>query len=418
MESLLTAARTQAERSSQDVRAVARMRIAHVESASDRSKARVTLEMAVEDVHPLPVQDRAALFKQARQVAAAFAPDLVRELPTISRVPASQESEELLSTMLQHGLTDAALDYVLGEFPSGFPFGYTGNLMQMLDETRRISVLRRAIRAWRAPDEVEAMRQHPVPHAGGYDNVVIYRGQLQVRFMHLFQHHWHILPPDEALSIAREFVQSTLDQPDLGTSAGYPDGVHFTSSREHSLFEVFHVLRRLDPAWAESLVADHEQLSAATQRFPDSVETISSEAEVQAEERRKAMAASGETCTGGVIMTGGRRELSLRIALHESARAGDFGPSIEHALDLYREDIDPESPNQALKPFWPSTSTVRTTFYTAGKRLGGDAVKLLNRLSDPDLLLFAQISLAAALADLPALPEFSMKQPRRAGLVP
>jgi hypothetical protein len=67
-------------------------------------------------------------------------------------------------------------------------------------------------------------------------------------------------------------------------------------------------------------------------------------------------------------------------------------------IELYREDTNPESPNQALKAFWPSTSSLRTTRYSAGKRLGPDAAKLLERIDDSDLHRFAQIVLVAALA--------------------
>lgn len=111
-------------------------------------------------------------------------------------------------------------------------------------------------------------------------------------------------------------------------------------------------------------------------------------------------------------MTGNSRDFSHQMALHRSSQAGDFGPSIDHALELYREDTNPENPNRALKAFWPSTSSLRTTLYSAGKRLGPDANKLLERIDDSDLHLFAQIALAAALAGLPALPESSMRQRR------
>ena len=69
-------------------------------------------------------------------------------------------------------------------------FGYTANLMQKLDDTRRLSVLRRAINAWRAPQEVELMSQHPIPNEGGHDNVAIHLSQLQGHFIRLFQHQW------------------------------------------------------------------------------------------------------------------------------------------------------------------------------------------------------------------------------------
>jgi hypothetical protein len=409
---LLTTARSQAETSSPPVRAVARMRIAHVESATDPGKARVTLEMALDEIRALSGRDRQLLFTKAQQVAAAFAPELIRLLPATRSIPGGQECEVLLSIMLEHGRIDSAFDYIMGDFPFGFPFGYTANLMQKLDDARRLSVLRRAMSAWRAPQEIELMSQRPIPNVGGHDNVVIHLSQLQGHFIRLFQYQWQILPPDEALSVVRQIVQIALEQPDLGTSAGYPDGIRFTSSREHALFQVLHILRDLDPELSESLIARHTQLAAAAQRYPSGVETMHREAERQAEERLKLMAASGETCTGGFIMTGSSRDFSRQMALHRSSQAGDFGPSIDYALELYREDTNPESPNQALKAFWPSTSSLRRTLYSAGKHIGPDAAKLLERIDDSDLHLFAQIALAAALAGVPALPESSMKQRR------
>jgi hypothetical protein len=412
MKDLLTTARSQAERSSPPVRAVALMRIAHVESATELGKAPVTLEMALDEIRALSGRDRQELFTQAQQVAAAFAPDLLKVLPATRRIPGGHECGVLLSIMLEHGRVDSAFDYILGDFPFGFPLGHTANLMQKLDTPRRLSVLHRAISAWRAPQGIELMSQRPIPNLNGHDKVVIYLSQLQGHFIRLFQNQWHILPPDEALSVVREIVQIALERPDLGTSAGYPDGIHFTSSREHALFGVLHILRHLDPVLGESLVAHQTQLAAAAQRYPNGIETMQREAERQAEESLKLMAASGETCTGGFILSGDSRDFSRQMALHTSSQAGDFGPSIDHALELYREDTSPESPNEALKAFWPSTSSLRTTLYSAGKRLGPDAAKLLERIDDADLHLFAQIALAAAFAGVPALPEIFMKQRR------
>jgi hypothetical protein len=138
------------------------------------------------------------------------------------------------------------------------------------------------------------------------------------------------------------------------------------------------------------------------------------QAERQTEERRKLRAASGETCTEGFIMTGSSRDrdFSHEIALHRSSQAGDFGPSIDHAFELYREDTNPESPNPALKAFWPSTSSLREPSTVQASALAPIAAKLLERIDDSDLHLFAQVALAAALAGVPALPEYSMKQRR------
>jgi len=408
---LLVRAQRQAERSAPPVRAAARMRIARVQSATDPGQARVIFEMALDEIRSLPSRERQVLFEQAQQIAAAFAPDLLREIPAARLFPSDSHSETLLSIMLAHGHIDAAFDYVVHcDVPFGFPFGYAANLMQKLDDDRRLIVLRRAMDAWRAPQDSELMRKHGIPHEADQFKL-IRNGHLQRHFIRLFQYRWTMLPPEEALAVVREIVSIALDRPDQGTSARYPD-VHITSSREHVLFEVLHVLRHLDPPLAESLIASHSQLAAAVQRYPTGTETMHRELELQADERRKQMAASGENSGGTcmIMMAGDPRNVDRLKALHRSSQQGDFGPSIDHALELYREDTDPNSPNQNPKAFWPSACSFRATLYGAGKRLGPNAATLLEDIADDDLRLFAQIEFAAALAGLPASHETSMKR--------
>ena len=414
---LLVRAQLQAERSAPPVRAAARMRIARVQSATDPGQARVIFEMALDEIRSLPSRESQVLFEQAQQIAAAFAPDLLHEIPAVRRFPSDSHSETLLSIMLAHGHIDAAFDYVVHcDVPFGFPFGYAANLMQKLDDDRRLIVLRRAMDAWRAPQDSELMRKHGIPHEGDQGKLINNHLQshfirLQGNFIRLFQYRWTMLPREEALALVREIVNIALDRPDLGTSARYPD-VHITSSREHVLFEVLHILRHLDPPLAESLIASHSQLAAAAQRYPNGTETMHQELELRADERRKEMAASGENSGEAFIMVGAGdpRNFDRLKALHRSSQQGDFGPSIDHALELYREDTDPNSPNQALKAFWPSARSFRATLYAAGKRLGPNAATLLDDISDDDLRLFAQIEFAAALAGLPASHETSMKR--------
>jgi hypothetical protein len=151
---------------------------------------------------------------------------------------------------------------------------------------------------------------------------------------------------------------------------------------------------------AESLIASHEQLAAATRRYPDGHETIVQELE----ERRKQLVTSGATCGGGFVMAGDPSDFAYQMALRQSSQEGDFGAPIDHALESYREDVAPDSPNQAPMTFWPSTCAFRTILYSAGKRLGPEAEILLDRIPDDDLRLFAQIELAAALAGLTRTP--------------
>jgi hypothetical protein len=404
---LVARARAQAEQSSPAVRAAARMRIARIQSAVDRGQARITFEMALDEIRSLSGRDRDFLFDQARQIAAAFAPDLLPDIPALRSFP-DFASESLLNIMLQHGNIEAAFDYVIQcDAPFSFPFGYAANLMYKLDDQRRLTVLRRAIDAWRARRDAALMQKHHIPQEDGHSRFTRSL-HWQWDFIRLFQWQWKILPPDEALSVVHEIVRTAMEQPDVATTAGYEEEIRFTSSREHVFFEVLHILCHLDALLAESLIASHEQLAAAARRYPNGIETIHQEGE----ERRQQLAASGAACSGGFIMSGNPRDFPYQMALRQSVQEGDFGPPIEHALERYREDTAADSPNQAPRTFWPSTCAFRNILYAAGKRLGPDAKILLERIPDDDLRLFAQIELAAALAGLPQLPETQRKQRR------
>ncbi len=66
LDDLVAHARKKAERSSPPVRAAARMRTAHVQSAADPGHLRITLEMALDDIRNPPRRDRDSLFEQAQ----------------------------------------------------------------------------------------------------------------------------------------------------------------------------------------------------------------------------------------------------------------------------------------------------------------------------------------------------------------
>ena len=64
---LLVQSRKQAERCSPLVRAVARMRLARVQSVSDPGQARITFETALEEIRDLTGRDRQVFFDQAQR---------------------------------------------------------------------------------------------------------------------------------------------------------------------------------------------------------------------------------------------------------------------------------------------------------------------------------------------------------------
>jgi hypothetical protein len=85
------------------------------------------------------------------------------------------------------------------------------------------------------------------------------------------------------------------------------------------------------------------------------------------------------------------------------ALATDFDAAFRAAHESLREDSDAESPNAAPKECWPSARAFRHILFKAGQHQGVAAAKHLDRIPDPDLRLFAQIELCAALAGLPQL---------------
>jgi hypothetical protein len=212
---------------------------------------------------------------------------------------------------------------------------------------------------------------------------------------------WEMLLPEEALTVVHEVVHAAMEQPNLGTRAGVGQGVGFTSCREHALFEVFHILRHLDPPLAESLIAGHQQVAFAARRYPYGQETVHQELK----EQRRDKAASEAACGVGSAMVGHQGDFADQLALRGSSESRDFGPAIDYALERYLEDTAHNSPNQPPKSLWPSTCAYRSILYSAGKRLGLEAGPLLDRVPDEDLRLFAEIEFAAALERLPEFLE-------------
>jgi hypothetical protein len=311
-------------------------------------------------------------------------------------------SVNIVQVMLAHGHVDAAFDYLLNhDDPRFFPFRSVGAVLHQLGPcspeyaTRRTLLLRRAVELWRQSPSGRHPRErtHFMDHFG---------------FVGLFGHFWTQFPPEEALAVARTIVDRAAEEPDAGTSVGYPNEIHFSSPRQNTLFQILHVLRHMDPALAQSLIDSHDQLAVAARRYPNGLETMNEEAEAQAERRK----ADGATCRSGYILAGDPRDFDRQRRLIDATRSGDFGPSIHDGIEKFREDTSAATPNYAPKEYWPSTGAFRATFYRAGKRLGPEAAKLLEQIPDDDLRLFATIELAAALIGAPESSITQMKRPR------
>jgi hypothetical protein len=394
---LLENARRQAKLAESSIRGAALLRIARAESAADVPRARRTLLEGLDIIRNLPSSKREHLLGEARGVAAAVSPELLAEIP-ITRRGRHQRfaSVNIVQVMLAHGHADAAFDYLIRhDDDASFPFLSVGGVLQPLDAhnpegaARRMMLLRRAVEVWRRSP---SGRHH----------------HERRDFVQLFAHFWKEFPSEEALAVARMIVAQAAEEPDTGTSAGYMNEIHFTSPRQNILFQILHVLHHLDPALAQSLIDSHDQLAVAARRYPNGLETMNEEAEAEAKRRK----ADGATCGGGgYALVGDPRDFDRQRRLIDATRSGDFEPSIYDAIEKYREDASPATPNYAPKEYWPSTGAFRTIFYHAGRRLGSEAAKLLEQIPDDDLRLFASIELAAALAGVPESSITQMKQP-------
>jgi hypothetical protein len=253
---LLADAREQAERSDPPVRAAALLRIARVETAFDRIAARGTFERGLDATRRIPGREGEFLLEQARFVAAAVAPELLSGIRGNRSITMS--ADWLVQIMIAHGHTDQAISYMMRYSEAKFPFGMVPVLLQhSADETVRLTLLRRAIEAWRTTSHDD-------------------------NFIRMFQSQWKALPREEALTVAREIVAVTHDRPELPISATYADGaIKITSCRAHNLFLILDALRSLEPPLAESLIRKHKQLAQAARRFPNGLQSIREEAEAR-----------------------------------------------------------------------------------------------------------------------------------------
>ena len=77
----------------------------------------------------------------------------------------------------------------------------------------------------------------------------------------------------------RELVTIIRNEEDTPTRARFDpeERVEMTSSRQHHLFQLLHILRRLDPDLTESLIGAYPELAAAPALFPYGKESVQEE---------------------------------------------------------------------------------------------------------------------------------------------
>ena len=364
-----------AERSAPAVRAAALFHLARVLTKIDAADAPRVLEQGLALAATLPAEDREILLGEGAALAATVSPQ--RALSLVRDRDATETRREAwpraLFNIIDHGHVADAVAY-LSEPVAGeaYPFhaayqamGHCGD-----DDDARLRVFRSAIRAMR--DEQSAGRRSPYEPN---------------RFVHLFTVHWRRLPADEARDVVRELVRSIRSERDAYGNSSFAAGPHrvqFSSMHEQRLFELLGPLRHLDPNLAASVVKDYPDLSAAAERFPYGRESMTS-----------AMLATPTPAVPRLVV---------------EMPASDFEKQFAAALNMYAEESDPKHFNVAPKVCWWSSVDFRVLLYEAGRGEGAAAERHLHRIPDAALRLFAQIELAAALAGLPPIGGWSIRQ--------
>jgi hypothetical protein len=202
-----------------------------------------------------------------------------------------------------------------------------------------------------------------------------------------------------ATPVLRELVDCAVDmksEPREYTLTENPEDPKLASEQEFQLFGLVPALQHLDPDLAHSVLESRPQLAAAVKRFPLGMQSVW-DGESKYDPARDDLVEIGDS------------EL-MPIA---EALATGFEEPFRHAQESFAEDTDAESPNGAHKECWPSAREFRHILFKAGQHQGAAAAKHLDRIPDPDLRLFAQIELCAAIAGLPQLACLTTQYPSR-----
>ncbi len=376
----------QAEQSEPSVRTAALLRIARVLATADQGEAERLLDRGLALLAELPDGERVAIAPQAMCLAACVAPDRAFALraTTSDRIG----NEKFLYDMVHHGHVAAAVDYLTqwsedGEFPYAAALETISHAKD--DDTSR-DILRSGLRAWhRRADSVWHSLQSLLP---------------------LFRFHWRVLPDDEARDAVRSLVGIMRERPDerLNGSFGGPHGtVPFSSYRPSLLFALLGPLKRLDSELADDVIGENRELRRAAEIYPSGPDTefdrpleqqLSAEALEQAKRDWAGFA------------------LDLQFFRIEDEKNGDYKSSFAHALRSYARDADRARPNPYPRECWPSAEDFRVILHAAGRYDGEGGARLLDRIPDVVLRLFAEIEFAAGIAGLAQIGGITREQLR------
>jgi hypothetical protein len=298
-------------------------------------------------------------------------------------------TEKFLFDMVRHGHAAAAVEYLTHWFEDGeFPYSAASETMSYAkdDDTRR-DMLRSGLRAWH--------RRADSPWHSLYS------------LLQLLRFHWRMLPDDEARDALRSLVGIMRERPDErlnGSFGGLRGTVTFSSQRPSLLFALLGPLKRLDPELAVAVIGENRELRRAAEIYPFGHDTDFDRPVAQ--RSAEALEQWNNDWAGFA--------LGSRLFRTQDEQRSDFKDSFDHALRAFARDADDSHPNAAPRECWPSAEDFRTILYAAGLCEGVGAARLLDRIPDAALRLFAQIELAAAVAGLPQIGGITREQSRGA----
>jgi hypothetical protein len=386
---LLLTALEQAERSEPAVRAAALMHVARVLACSDEAAGVALLKRGLTLAKNLDGETAELLLNNAVFLAAAVSPRDAFQLYAAQKTEREKRFGRhgssivgLANAMAEHGHIRDLLAYFDDPPPrERFPLYFVGNLSRECpDDESRLKLLRLSAQAFGNQDQDDS---HP---------------QEMQAFVRVFARYWHLLPPGEARPLLLEIVQTVIKQEagshrsPLVRDPGEPE----LTEQEHLLFCLLPALQSLEPDLPQSLFPKHPQLAEAARRYPNGMQSIW-------DSQPKFDRTRDDSMTVG----------DWSIVPMPEAIATDFMAPFREADKLYAKDSNPNNPNTAPKDCWPSAREFRNILFKAGQHLGWKAEKYLDRISDPDLRLFAQIELCAGAEDLPQLGSFSAFRPSK-----